>query len=320
MFKKAEGNYPRTIVSDGKHFIRVNPFSHGLKQVTNLEDELDRGVVWVATHLFTGVAAGAYVDLMIRINHWPIRVAWEITSNRDIEARLYGGIIFTDQGTPVQCVHKNRYNYNPPLFHCWHTPTNPFGGFMSVDFRTAGSNPIKIGAVRDQQDDWILYPEAYYMVRVWNRDAQNTAYICHKVESYYHEAKPEAKSSSSSSRSSSSSSRSSSSSSSSSSFSSSSSSSRSSSSSSSSRSSSSSSKSSHSSSSSSKSSSSSSSSSSSRSSSSSSSSRSSSSSSSRSSSSSSSSSSSRSSSSSSRSSSSSSRSSSSSSASTTEPF
>jgi hypothetical protein len=134
--------------------------------------EIDAGIAFESSKSYTGVAASATEDIIIRTGANPCKLNSDFNGSAYLGLELYEGPELSDDGTEFGEINLNRASPNPTVIKTFHTPTVTDVGDEIHQSDIAGS--ISAGFGGDQGAGflaWKLKPDTDYLLRVENKSA-----------------------------------------------------------------------------------------------------------------------------------------------------
>lgn len=157
--------------------------------------QLHLGNSFNTSHIFTSVAAGAYVYLLLQTNsEFSPHLNFEVTATSQAVAEFYEEPTITGNGTAIDIIALNRKSTNTTDTLWYHTPTqSALGTKLAEKLAIGGTGPQSIGGSASgnvrREFEWILKAETKYLFRIQNQASSGTDSI--QFEASWYQVDPD---------------------------------------------------------------------------------------------------------------------------------
>lgn len=154
--------------------VNVDRISESLGVIDVLHHRTHQGVVFDRSHTFAGVLAGNDVDILLQVpaEGPPSHAQVEVNSGASATVTFFEGTTFSDPGTALTPVNRNRISSKTAVLLVSHTPVVTMPGTELISRFIPSGQGAQAAGGSSSFEEYILNFGTNYLLRITNEGAQ----------------------------------------------------------------------------------------------------------------------------------------------------
>lgn len=141
----------------------------GIPTMSEVHWQTHKGRMFTTAHYNSSLANAGVINLLIQVGAIPAHMRLSLTASGLSTAELFEGTTFSNAGTAMAEVNKNRASATTATTAVTHTPTITLDGTsLGVTLVPGGAGPHAVGAQVESFEEWLLAANTKYLLRVTN--------------------------------------------------------------------------------------------------------------------------------------------------------
>jgi len=143
---------------------------NGVVSIPISENKINKGYIFSATKLFTGITDASSVEMIGITGDNPARLLTLVKASGEMEIEYEKGTTFTDKGTSVTSVNRNETSDNTSGVNIYHTPTIDTSGTVFAEdlIPGGGQKNASIGGESSMDFRYVVESNSTHLLRVTN--------------------------------------------------------------------------------------------------------------------------------------------------------